>query len=194
MNVRVIAATHRDLQAMVQRGEFREDLWYRINVVPIRILPLGERKADIPALVYHFIERKCREMNLRRQPVLAEGMLERLKLYEWPGKVRELENAVERELIRSIAKGRGGPLRFDEIEALAVKPQPIQGSPHGVPNLALDTVLRAHITHVLSLTNGRVQGPRGSAALLGVQPNTLRHRMRKLCIPYGVRFNVSKPG
>ena len=197
VNVRVIAATHRDLQSMVQRGEFREDLWYRINVVPIRIPPLRERKADIPALVYHFIERKCREMNLRRQPVLAEGMLERLKLYDWPGNVRELENAVERELIRSQAKGRGGPLRFDEIEALAVKPQealPVSGSPHGVPDLALDTVLRAHITHVLSLTNGRIQGPRGAAALLGVQPNTLRHRMRKIGIPYGVRFNVSKPG
>lgn len=196
VNVRVIAATHRDLQSMVQRGEFREDLWYRINVVPIRIPPLRERKADIPALVYHFIERKCREMNLRRQPVLAEGMLERLKLYDWPGNVRELENAVERELIRSLSKGRGGPLRFDEIEAPAVKPQeasPPSGSPLGVPDLALDTVLRAHITHVLSLTNGRIQGPRGAAALLGVQPNTLRHRMRKLGIPYGVRFNFSKP-
>jgi transcriptional regulator with GAF, ATPase, and Fis domain len=196
VNVRVIAATHRDLQSMVQRGEFREDLWYRINVIPVRIPPLRERKADIPALVYHFIERKCREMNLRRQPVLAEGALERLKLYDWPGNVRELENAVERELIRSQAKGRGSPLRFDEIEALAVKPQeasPPRGAPHGVPDLALDTVLRAHITHVLSLTNGRIQGPRGAASLLGVQPNTLRHRMRKLGIPYGVRFNVSKP-
>ena len=190
VNVRVIAATHRDLQSMVQRGEFREDLWYRINVIPIRIPPLRERKADIPALVYHFIERKCREMNLRRQPVLAEGVLERLKLYDWPGNVRELENAVERELIRSQAKGRGSPLRFDEIEALAVKPQEAfrpPGSPNGIPDLALDTMLRVHITHVLSLTNGRIQGPRGAAFLLGVQPNTLRHRMRKLGIPFGVR-------
>jgi len=164
---------------MVQRGEFREDLWYRINVVPIRIPPLRERKADIPALVYHFIERKCREMNLRRQPVLAEGMLERLKLYDWPGNVRELENAVERELIRSQAKGQGGPLRFDEIEALAVKPKEasqLPTFPHAVSDLDLNTVLRAHIIHVLSLTKGRIQGPRGAAALLGVQPNTLRHR------------------
>jgi transcriptional regulator with GAF, ATPase, and Fis domain len=197
VNVRVIAATHRDLQSMVQRGEFREDLWYRINVVPIRIPPLRERKADIPALVYHFIERKGREMNLRHQPVLAEGMLERLKLYDWPGNVRELENVIERELIRSQARGRSSPLRFEEIEAPAVKQQeasPPPGSPLGIPDLALDTVLRAHITHVLSLTNGRIQGPRGAAALLGVQPNTLRHRMRKLGIPYGVRFNGSKPG
>lgn len=165
---------------------------YRINVVPIRIPPLRERKADIPALVYHFIERKCREMNLRRQPVLAEGMLERLKLYDWPGNVRELENAVERELIRSLAAGRGGSLRFDEIGLPAAKPQQestLPGSPHGTPDLALDAVLRAHITYVLSLTKGRVQGPRGAAALLGVQPNTLRHRMRRLGIPYGVRLH-----
>ncbi len=196
VNVRVIAATHRDLQSMVQRGEFREDLWYRINVIPIRIPPLRERKADIPALVYHFIERKCREMNLRRQPALAEGVLERLKLYDWPGNVRELENAVERELIRSQAKGRGSPLGFDEIGALDVKPRdatPSQTSTHEGPDLALDKVLRAHITHVLTLTNGRIQGPRGAASLLGVQPNTLRHRMRKLGIPYGVRFQVPKP-
>ncbi|MCU0561638.1 MAG: sigma 54-interacting transcriptional regulator [Desulfobacterales bacterium] len=197
VNVRVIAATHRDLQSMVQRGEFREDLWYRINVIPIRIPPLRERRADIPALVYHFIERKRREMNLRRQPVLAEGALERLKLYDWPGNVRELENAVERELIRSQAQGRGSPLRFEEIEAPAVRPQdasPAPGSLHGAPDLALDTVLRAHIAHVLGLTNGRIQGPRGAASLLGVQPNTLRHRMRKLGIPYGVRFTVADPG
>ena len=190
VNVRVIAATHRDLQSMVQRGEFREDLWYRINVVPIRIPPLRERKADIPALVYHLIERKCREMNLRRQPVLAEGMLERLQLYDWPGNVRELENAVERELIRSQAQEKKGTLRFEEIGASQIKHQegsPITTSPHALQDMALNAVMRAHITHVLSLTNGRIQGPRGAAALLGVQPNTLRHRMRKIGIPYGVR-------
>ena len=196
VNVRVIAATHRDLHSMVQRGEFREDLWYRINVVPIRIPPLRERKADIPALVYHFIERKCREMNLRRQPVLAEGMLERLQLYEWPGNIRELENAIERELIRNQAQEKRGALKFDEIETLSVKHE---GSPaptfsQADRDLDLNTVLRAHITHVLSLTKGRIQGPKGAAALLGVQPNTLRYRMRKIGIPYGVRFDAPKPG
>jgi transcriptional regulator with GAF, ATPase, and Fis domain len=196
VNVRVIAATHRDLHSMVQRREFREDLWYRINVVPIRIPPLRERKADIPALVYHFIERKCREMNLRRHPVLAEGMLERLQSYDWPGNVRELENAIERELIRSQAQEKKGTLRFEEIGAWQIKQQeasPIAIAPQSVQDMDLDAVMRAHITHVLSLTNGRIQGPRGASALLGVQPNTLRHRMRKLGIPYGVRFNVSKP-
>jgi transcriptional regulator with GAF, ATPase, and Fis domain len=196
VNVRVIAATHRDLHSMVQRREFREDLWYRINVVPIRIPPLRERKADIPALVYHFIERKCREMNLRRHPVLAEGMLERLQSYDWPGNVRELENAIERELILSQAQEKKGTLRFEEIGGPQVKQQeatPVITSPHAVQDMDLDAVMRAHITQVLSLTNGRIQGPRGASALLGVQPNTLRHRMRKLGIPYGVQFNVSKP-
>jgi transcriptional regulator with GAF, ATPase, and Fis domain len=194
VNVRVIAATHRDLHSMVERGEFREDLWYRINVVPIRIPPLRERKADIPALVYHFIERKCREMNLRRQPVLAEGMLERLQLYGWPGNVRELENAIERELIRSQTQEKKGILKFEEIGASQTKNQASSratASTHTVPNLDLNAVMRAHITHVLSLTNGRIQGPHGAAVLLGIQPNTLRHRMRKLGIPYGVRFHPS---
>ena len=197
INVRVIAATHRDLHSMVQRGEFREDLWYRINVVPIRIPPLRERKADIPALVYHFIERKCREMNLRRQPVLSEGILERLQLYDWPGNVRELENAIERELILSQAQEKKGTLRFEEIGASQIKEQVAsQGtaSTHAIQDLDLNAVMRAHITHVLSLTNGRIQGPRGAAVLLGIQPNTLRHRMRKLGIPYGVRFDPPEIG
>ena len=104
-------------------------------------------------------------------------MLERLNHYDWPRNVRELENFIQRELIRNQVKGREGPIRFDEIGVLAVKLQeasPIPVSPHGVPDLALDTVLRAHITHVVSLTNGRIQGHRGAAALLGVQPNTLK--------------------
>jgi transcriptional regulator with GAF, ATPase, and Fis domain len=195
VNVRVIAATHRDLHSMVQRGEFREDLWYRINVVPIRIPPLRERKADIPALVYHFIERKCREMNLRRHPVLAEGIMERLQIYDWPGNVRELENAIERELIRSQAQGKKAMLSFEEIGTSQVDQQ--EASQTNTSAIAgqkmdLNAVMRAHITHALRLTNGRIQGPRGAALLLGVQPNTLRARMRKLGIPYGVRFHPSK--
>ena len=189
LNVRVIAATHRDLESMAQRGEFREDLWYRINVVPIRIPPLRERKADIPALVNHFIERKCREMNLRHKPpVLSEETIERLKLYGWPGNVRELENVVERELIRRQAEGKRSTLRFEEIGALPTKPQepsPATISPHTVSNLDLNTVLRVHIKHVLSLTRGRINGRNGAAALLGIHPNTLRHRLRKLGISFG---------
>jgi DNA-binding NtrC family response regulator len=114
----------------------------------------------------------------------------RLQLYDWPGNVRELENAVERELIRSQAQEKKGTLRFEEIGASQIKQQeasPITTSPHAAQDMDLNAVMRAHITHVLSLTNGRIQGPRGAAALLGVQPNTLRHRMRKIGIPYGVR-------
>jgi transcriptional regulator with GAF, ATPase, and Fis domain len=188
MNVRVIAATHRDLESMVQRGEFREDLWYRMNVFPIRILPLRKRKADIPAFVYHFIDRKAREMNLRSQPVLAQGTLERLQQYDWPGNVRELENVVERELIQSQARKTNEPLRFDEINGLQSKRQmPLSSQSLRSSNAPLDvnSILRTHITQVLQMTNGKIQGRTGAAALLGVHPNTLRHRLRKLGITFG---------
>jgi transcriptional regulator with GAF, ATPase, and Fis domain len=188
VNVRVIAATHRDLQSMIQRSEFREDLWYRINVFPIRVPPLGERKADIPAFVYHFIERKSREMNLRSQPVLAQGTLERLQQYDWPGNVRELENVIERELIRSQSKSVSEPLRFEEISGPQYQrsttwPKKQAPSPDALMNL--DNLLRVHITRVLQLTKGKIQGHNGAAALLGVHPNTLRHRLRKLGIEFG---------
>jgi len=188
VNVRVIASTHRDLEAMVHRGEFREDLWYRLHVFPIRIPPLRERKADIPAFVYHFIERKAREMNLRSLPVLAQGTLERLQQYDWPGNVRELENVVERELIQSQAGKSGEPLRFEEIRGLPFKPRmPLSSQSLTRSNapLDLDSILRTHVRQVLEITNGRIQGRAGAAALLGVHPNTLRHRLRKLGIPFG---------
>ena len=85
-DVRVIAATHRNLASMVESGGFREDLWYRLNVFPITIPPLRHRKADIAAFVYHFIDRKVRELNLRHRPVLVPGAVERLQRYDWPGK------------------------------------------------------------------------------------------------------------
>jgi transcriptional regulator with GAF, ATPase, and Fis domain len=188
VNVRIIAATHRDLQAMVQRGEFRADLWYRLNVFPISIPPLRERKADIPAFVFHFIERKARDLNLRSLPVPAQGTLERLQQYDWPGNVRELENVIERELIRSQADGIGEPLRFEEVRGLPSRQPSAWPSAHADSSealLDLNSVLRAHITHVLKMTNGRIQGRVGAAALLGVHPNTLRHRLRNLGIPFG---------
>lgn len=185
VNVRMIAATHRDLERMVRLGEFREDLWYRINVFPIRIPPLRERKADIPAFVYHFIGRKAREMNLRHQPVLAQGTLERLQQYDWPGNVRELENVVERELIRSQARGSNEPLRFEEMTALQSKRPRSPASQLEPTARNLNAVLRAHLIRTLEATQGKIQGPAGAAALLGVHPSTLRHRLRKLSIPFG---------
>ena len=188
VNVRVIAATHRNLQSMVKKGEFREDLWYRINVFPIKIPPLRERKADIPAFVYHFIGRKAREMNLPFQPVLAHGTLERLQQYDWPGNVRELENVVERELIRSQSKSSNEPLRFEEIIAMQSERQPslsIQQMAPSRKSRDLNSAMRAHIVETLQITHGKIQGSTGAAALLGVHPSTLRYRLRKLDIPFG---------
>lgn len=186
VNVRVIAATNRDLELMVQRGEFRDDLWYRLNVFPIRIPPLRERRADIPAFVYHFIGQKVREMNMHSQPVLAQGTIERLQQYDWPGNVRELENLVERELIR--IKTTHEPLRFEEIpglpsnrkSSLSGHRQPASAEPQD-----LNGVMRFHIIQALQSTHGKIQGSDGAAALLGVHPSTLRHRLRKLGIPFG---------
>jgi transcriptional regulator with GAF, ATPase, and Fis domain len=125
-------------------------------------------------------------MNLRTQPVLARGAIERLQQHDWPGNVRELENLVEREMIRIQATGE--PLRFEEIAG------PAAGSPTALPDVRrppaarprdLNSAVRAHILQALQSTSGKIQGPDGAAALLGVNPSTLRHRLRKLGIPFG---------
>lgn len=188
VNVRIISATNRDLRLMVKRGQFREDLWYRLNVFPITIPPLRQRKADIPAFVYYFIERKIREMNLQFRPVVARGCLERLQQYNWPGNVRELENAVERELIRNQTRNFKEPLRFDDIHPLSSGETPAslaECTNLDCDALDLDSVERIHITRVLEITGGKVQGQKGAAALLGMNSSTLRHRMRKLGILFG---------
>lgn len=187
VDVRIISATHRDLMTMVQNGQFREDLWFRLNVFPINIPPLRERKTDIPALVTHFIHRKARAMNLNYTPVPAPGALERLQQHHWPGNVRELENAVERELIRSYTKGPNQPLAFDDPTQ-----SPSSGGPaeprtrtEGGRVLTMDEIARDHLDKVLRLTNGKIQGAGGAADLLGLHPSTLRSRMRKLGLPFG---------
>ncbi|WP_319575024.1 sigma 54-interacting transcriptional regulator [uncultured Desulfobacter sp.] len=185
VDIRIIAATHRDLPAMVREGKFREDLWFRLNVFPITIPPLRQRKQDIPGLVQYFMEKKAREMNFYEPPVLAPGTLEQLNSYTWPGNIRELENLVERTLIQSLAKPSGTPLKF-------TPPAPIPNNkdiktcadiPEG--SLILDNIVRHHIRTVLKLSGGKVQGEGGAAALLDVHPNTLRYKMKKLGIPYG---------
>jgi transcriptional regulator with GAF, ATPase, and Fis domain len=181
VDIRVIAATHRDLSAMVASGRFREDLWFRLNVLPILIPPLRLRRDDIPALVRHFVEVKRRELGLSVAPAIAPGALVRLQEYDWPGNVRELENLVEREIIR----GGGAELRFDEIAAAG---PPRGGSPAQHPGpLRLDEAIAAHIEAVLTRAGGKIHGPGGAAALLGVNENTLRNRMDRLGIVYGRR-------
>jgi len=183
LDIRIIAATHRNLTDMVRDGRFREDLWFRINVFPIRIPPLRERKGDIPSLAFYFINKKTRELNLPAVPELDPGAVNRLMNYHWPGNVRELENVVEREMILT----QEGPLKFLNLSGPAAGEGPAHHSPRlpVVEALRLDDVSARHIERILTATDGIVHGPRGAAALLGINPSTLRSRMKKLGIAYG---------
>ena len=185
VDVRVIAATHRDLEELVKEGSFREDLWFRLNVFPIHIPPLRERKTDIPQMVHYFIKSKARELNLRVVPELAPGAMERLMAYDWPGNVRELQNIVERSLIRMRFTDLSRPLDFEEFHPHS---ELQAGRPASGPDrtvLSLEEVTKRHIQAVLEIAGGRVKGRGGAAELLGVNASTLRHRMRLLGIPYG---------
>ncbi len=180
VDIRIIAATNKNLEERVTTGRFREDLWFRLNVFPITVPPLRDRTGDIPALVYHFIERKAAELKIGETPRLAPGAIDDLLAYQWPGNVRELENLVERAMILH----RGEPLSFDDLEAAARPPVAQPPAPTGEEALDLDTVTARHIQQVLKRTGGKIHGPGGAGELLGINPNTLRYRMRKLGIPF----------
>ncbi|MCE5263757.1 MAG: sigma 54-interacting transcriptional regulator [Deltaproteobacteria bacterium] len=181
VDIRIIAATHRNLRGMVRAGQFREDLWFRLNVFPIEVPPLRDRKEDIPSLLHHFLGKKSYELKLPAIPDLAPGALDRLMGYAWPGNVRELENVVERELILN----RGELLNFktvaegDDEAGRAAETSGLHRT------LSLDAVGANHIRRVLKMAGGVVHGPGGAAALLGINPSTLRSRMKKLGISYG---------
>jgi hydrogenase-4 transcriptional activator len=182
LDIRVIASTHRNLENMVSENRFREDLWFRLNVFPIIVPPLRQRREDIPALTRHFVEAKSRELGIAIPPAIAPGALARLTNYGWPGNVRELENLVERELIRH----RGGQLRFDSLLPTASRnDQLVLAEEKNQDILKLDEVVSSHISKVLLITKGKIHGPRGAGELLGINANTLRARMKKLGIKYG---------
>lgn len=186
VDIRIISATHRNLQQMVLEKSFREDLWFRLNVFPITIPPLRHRKPDIPALVTHFVRRKCREMRIRVQPTISSIQMKKLMSHDWPGNVRELENLVERALIRALAGSSNEGLIFDDVSRSSQQSQPL--SPNQEQDtLTLDEVMRNHIEDVLLMCNNRIDGPHGAAGSLGINPSTLRHRMRKLGIAFGKR-------
>jgi len=183
LDIRLIAATNRNLEEMVKAKEFREDLWFRLNVFPIRIPPLRERKEDIPALVRYFLDRKSRELKLPASPLLGRGAIDHLMAYSWTGNVRELENLLERALILS----RGEPLTFDDLGGEKLKGGSFTAVPSPDESLKLDEVMSRHIQRVLEMTKGKVHGKGGAAELLGINPSTLRNRMNQLRIPYGRR-------
>lgn len=180
IDIRVVAATNRDLAAMVEAGEFRQDLWFRLNVFPITIPPVRERPGDIPALVEFFVRRKAIELKLAKTPELAVGAIEDLVAYEWPGNVRELENLVERAMIIN----PDGPLHFDLAGPRRERPDGGSRSATDGPLSTLDDAMRAHIERALARADGKIHGPGGAGELLGLNPNTLRGRMAKLGISF----------
>lgn len=187
VDVRIIAATHRNMEELVESGAFREDLWFRLNVFPIRIPPLRHRKEDIPALVHHFIERKARDLKIYPPPTVSPDEVDRLKTYHWPGNVRELENLIERELIHKRGKERQGPLRFEHFNRQGRTERFRSVYDVNRKTFNLDEAMAEHIRHALELSNGRICGESGAAKILEINPNTLRSRMRKL----GISFKYS---
>lgn len=185
VDIRIITATHRDLPKMINEGQFREDLWFRLNVFPITIPPLRQRKSDILALTQYFMEKKAQEMNLSKQPILAPGALDRLQAYHWPGNVRELENIVERTIIRNMVGTSSNALEFSTLYSRPSGTQQEVSQNNPKESILLDDVTTSHILEVLRMADGKVKGKNGAAALLGVNPSTLRNKMQKLKIPYG---------
>ncbi len=188
VDIRVIAATHRNLEEMVGSGAFRQDLYYRLKVFPIVIPPLRERKEDIGELVPYFVRRKAMEMGRFQAPEVAPGAMDRLMAHHWPGNVRELENTIERAMILC----QEGALDFEGI-VFPTSPQKVTGRLRNEPaNLSLDQAVRRHIRKAMAVAQGRIEGKGGAAELLEINPGTLRYRMRKLGIPFGRRANPDR--
>ncbi len=180
-DIRVIAATNRNLESLISEGRFRQDLYFRLKVFPISIPPLRERKDDIPALIQHFMQIKYRKMGFDEFPELANGAMKKLKSYDWPGNVRELVNAVEKAMILY----RNNPLRFDDLTAQTIEYQSKNHSFTDSKSYLLDELVENHILRVLDATKGKINGTGGAAELMGIHPSTLRHKMRKIGIAFG---------
>lgn len=178
LDIRVIAATHRKLGEMVAHKQFREDLWFRINVFPIDIPPLRERREDIPELIRYFIEQKSREFGLHTTPQVEIGSLKKLVNYPWHGNVRELQNIIERELISY----KGGKLSFNSLYTENQDNCLGNNSEEVFMPVDLDTYNAEYIKEILRFTSGKINGKGGAAEILGLKPSTLRSRMSKLNI------------
>lgn len=179
INVRILAATNRDLKKEVEAGRFRQDLYYRLSVFPIEIPPLRDRPEDIVPLAMHFVKQTARRMN-RQPPKVTRAELGRLHHPAWPGNVRELQNVVERAVILS----QGGSLEFDlprsSSGASAVKPRVLDGSESFLTRHELKRREKESIASALRQTFGKVSGPGGAAELLGMKPTTLMSRIHAL--------------
>jgi formate hydrogenlyase transcriptional activator len=171
VNIRLVAATNRNLAGMVKRNEFRSDLYYRLNVFPIPLPPLRARREDIPALVEHFVEIYSRRMDRQIEHIPPETMAA-LCSYQWPGNIRELQNFIERSVILSSGSALHSPLA--SLDAAA--------ETESVEAITLEQAERDHIRKILEQTRWVVAGPNGAAARLGMKRSTLYFRMQKLGI------------
>jgi transcriptional regulator with GAF, ATPase, and Fis domain len=198
-DVRVIAATHRDLRSMVSQGSFREDLWYRLSVFPLRLPPLRERLQDIPHLAAHFAARTGVRL-AGRALIPSEADIELLVRYSWPGNIRELAAVVERAAILgdgkrlNIAAALGGAMPsaapVQQIESPAAA-APLPLTPASRETSTLDAAMARQIEGVLAQCHGRIEGPFGAAVRLGINPHTLRARMRKLGVDWA-RYRATR--
>ncbi|HEY3154410.1 MAG TPA: sigma 54-interacting transcriptional regulator, partial [Candidatus Binatia bacterium] len=190
VDVRVIAATNRNLSEAAQRGRYRADLYYRLNVYPIEVPPLRERRGDIGLLAEVFLHEAGRRLGKSFGKIPNE-MIEALRAYSWPGNVRELENVISRAAVISTAPTlqlpdgwNKTPINGMSSNASKIVPETFmvhgEESPESVPTL--EQFERTRILEVLHQTNWRIEGPKGAAVILGLHPNTLRSRMNKLAI------------
>jgi PAS domain S-box-containing protein len=191
VNVRIIAASNRDLEKAVQEGRFRADLYYRLNVLPVSVPPLRQRRSDIPLLTSFFVERFARQLG-KQGIAIAQETIDALTEYDWPGNIRELQNVIERAVVLS----QGPILRLgrDLLPFSNDDPEPANEVGDGISSdkpksegdlnahLSLQQVEKRHILEVLARTEGVIEGSRGAAKLLGLHPNTLRSRMKRLGI------------
>lgn len=200
VDVRVIAATNRDLEDAVRSGRFRSDLFYRLNVLPLKVPPLRERRSDIPQLVMFFLDRFAKRFG-RRVETVSQDTMDRLVDYAWPGNVRELQNVIERASVLSRGslleldgdllpvptsgnhpKTDGSRLQTAEEDAAGRKGLPQLASPASAGPASLEEIERNHILAVLEQSGWVIEGPNGAARVLHLHPNTLRSRMQKLGI------------
>ncbi|MCI0364981.1 MAG: sigma 54-interacting transcriptional regulator, partial [Phycisphaerales bacterium] len=179
VDVRVIAATNRDLFRAVAEKTFREDLFYRLNVFPLLIPPLRERAKDIPLLVSFLTDKYMLRIGKRVEGISAQSM-HRLRSYRWPGNIRELENVIERAIILA-----DGPVIEIDPEMLPGSTEPETGAAGPTAGTSLEEVERRHIVAVLKQTNWVIEGPNGAAKILDLRPSTLRYRMKKLGVTHG---------
>ena len=201
MNVRLVAATNRDLEEMIAKKEFRSDLYYRLNVFPIRIPPLRERKEDIPLLVSYFVQKFAKQMQKKIEGI-SQAVMKGLAAWEWPGNIRELENFIERSVILTRGKSLEAPLaelRRSNTQEPAVT---MQGSgKEDIARIVKETLYvlngnktagderaekqREEIVRALGDSKGRVGGPDGAAARMGINRTTLLSRMKRFGIDPG---------